>query len=118
MTAFITAAHALMWLLVGIGAICVLSWAVCAAWLFIEARDRRHDAEDAQTWGPRLAYPLPDVDADDDAFDDWAREVVGLRRVPFRESETFARIAAVIAHNEAQRTDWDHWADHFGGEAS
>ena len=27
---------------------------------------------------------------------------------------TFARIAAVIAHNEAARTDWDNWPEHFG----
>ncbi|MGZ4519731.1 MAG: hypothetical protein ACXVXW_04850 [Mycobacteriaceae bacterium] len=76
-----------------------------------------------EVYGPRVAYPLPAVDAPEADFDDWSRQVLGLRRfesqpVPFRESESFAHIAAVLARNEAARTDWDHWADYFGTDGA
>lgn len=108
----------------------IAAWAICLialAWIAtgtLKHARRQVAAEHLrQVYGPRVAYPLPAVDAPDEEFDDWARQVIGLRRfepqpIPFRESETFARIAAVLAHNEARRVDWDNWADELDGGAA
>lgn len=78
----------------------------CMEW--IDRRDAMWLAESDADFGP-----LPAVDAPDEDFTAYGAKVVGLR-----ESDTFARIAAVIAHNEARRADWDAVWDVMGGGAA
>src|SRR5690349_364925 len=73
MTAF-TALHALVPVLAGIGAICLLSWAAVAVLVWRETRNRREDREDtAINHGIPAAVPLPAPDANDEEFEAWGR---------------------------------------------
>ena len=58
-----TADHLAGAFLVAVAVVIAVPWLLIRALVWIEARDRRRDAEDAETWGPLATYgPLDDWD--------------------------------------------------------
>lgn len=76
-------------------AIFIVSYAAVRTLEWREARERRHDAQDAAVFGPFIAYgPLPAVDAEDAEFTAWVdRAFANIQ--PHRFAETGRQIEAL-----------------------